>query len=215
MDARNTLVQHTIVGVFSLALVSIFVFLLDVAWSTSFARVSFILLFLTLIIGPVMRLREPTQCSTPLATPWSWRGELGIWFTLTALTHFIIVLSGRSFSELIKIGGSGYGLTNFIGLIALIWAIILACTSFGKVIAFLGVESWKWIQSFTYVIFYLVSAHFIYFQFFSDYGKIGPDWFGYIAVVMALIIILLQLTAFIITITKHRKEMVKTDGVNK
>ena len=206
MDTRNTLTQHAIVGVFSLALVSIFKFLLDIAWSTSFARVSFILLFLVLIIGPIMRLRKPTQSSSPFDSPWSWRGELGIWFALTALTHFIIVLLGSSFSDLIKIGGSGYALSNLIGLIALIWAIVLIVTSFNKVITFLGVESWKWINSFTYVIFYLVSAHFIYFQFFSTYGEVGPDWFGYLAVVLAIIVVILQLTAFGMAIAKRGKE---------
>ena len=103
-------------------------------------------------------------------------------------------------------GGSGYGLTNLIGLIALFWAVLLTITSFNKVITFIGIGAWKWLHSLTYVIFYLVSAHFIYFQFFSTYGEVGPDWFGYTAVAMAIIIIVLQLIAFIIAITKHRKE---------
>ncbi len=206
MDAKNTLIQHLIVGIFSLALASIFKFLLDIPWSTSFGRVSFILLFLILIIGPIMRLKKPTESSSPLTTPWSWRSELGIWFTLTALTHFIIVIVGRPFSDLINIGGSGFGLANLIGLIALFWALILAATSFGKIIEFLGVESWKWLHSSTYVIFYLVSAHFIYFQFFSTYGDVGPDWFGYTAVVMAIIIVVLQLIAFVNAIIKYRKK---------
>src|SRR3989344_4013599 len=108
MDARNTLRQHIIVGVFSFALVLIFRFLIDIQWSTSFGRVSFILLSLVLLIGPVMKIIKPTHISSPLENPWSWRGELGIWFTITALIHFFIILSGRPFSELIKIGGSGY-----------------------------------------------------------------------------------------------------------
>ena len=56
------------------------------------------------------------------------------------------------------------------------------------------------------MLFYLVSGHFIYFQFFSTYGEVGPDWFGYMAVVMAIIIIVLQLIAFIIAVSKHKKE---------
>ena len=206
MDTKNTPTQHLIVGIFSLALVAILKFLLETPWSTSFGRVSFILLFLILIIGPLMRLKQPTKSSSPLIAPWSWRGELGIWFTLTALTHFIIVIAGRPFSSLIKIGGAGFGLANLLGLIALFWALILTATSFGKVILFLGVGAWKWLHSLTYVVFYLVAAHFIYFQFFSTYGEIGPDWFGYTAVIMAMIIIALQLIAFIVAITKHRKK---------
>ncbi|MDP2684362.1 MAG: ferric reductase-like transmembrane domain-containing protein [bacterium] len=206
MDIKNTPIQHLIVGVFSLALVGFLKFILETPWSTSFGRVSFILLFLILTIGPLMRLKKPTKSSSPLTAPWSWRGELGIWFTLTALTHFIITLIDRPLSNLIKIGGAGFGLANLIGLVALFWALFLAATSFGKVILFLGVGAWKWLHSLTYVVFYLVTAHFIYFQFFSTYGEIGPDWFGYTAVIMAMLIIALQLIAFIVTITKQQKE---------
>lgn len=206
MDAKNTSTQHIIVCIFSLVLVLVFKFLLGTPWSTSLGRVSFILLFLILIIGPAMRLKKPTKSSSPLTTPWSWRGEIGIWFALTALIHFIIVIADRPFLILIKIGGGGFGLANLLGLIALFWTLLLAATSFGKIISFLGIGSWKWLHSSTYVIFYLVAGHFIYFQFFSTYGEIGPDWFGYTAVTMAIIIIALQLTAFIMTVAKYRKE---------
>jgi len=151
-----------------------------------------------------MRLKNPMGILSPFITPWSWRGELGIWFTLTALTHFIVLLSKSSFFDLIKIGGAGYGLANFLGFIALFIALLLTATSFRKIIVFIGVESWKWLHSLTYVIFYLASAHFIYFQYFSTYGEVGPDWFGYTAVVMAIIIIILQLFAFIATTKKYR-----------
>ena len=95
MDARNTLRQHLIVGVFSLGLVAILRFLLDNSWTVSFARVSFILLFLILIIGPVMRLKRPAQISSPLFAPWSWRGELGIWFMIVSIIHASLVFAGR------------------------------------------------------------------------------------------------------------------------
>jgi methionine sulfoxide reductase heme-binding subunit len=206
MDIKNTPKQHLIVGVFSLALVAISRYLLEIPLSTSFGRVSFILLSMILVIGPLMRLKKPTKSSSPLATPWSWRGELGIWFALTALTHFIIVLTGRPLSALIKIGGSGYGLANFLGLIALFWALILTATSFGKVILFLGVRAWKWLHGMTYVVFYLVAGHFAYFQFFSTHGEIGPDWFGYTAVTIAISVVALQLIAFVVSIKKQRKE---------
>jgi|TARA_Y100000310_G_scaffold334747_2_gene415156 sulfoxide reductase heme-binding subunit YedZ len=205
MDARNTLSQHLIVGIFSLGLASVFKFLLNISWTVSFARVSYILLFLILIIGPITRMKKPTKEALPLFAPWSWRGELGIWFTLTALIHFIILLNARAFSSLIHIGGEGYGLANLLGLIALFWALILTVTSFGKVIEFLGVCLWKWLHGLTHAVFYLVSGHFIYFQFFSTYGGGGADWFGYLAVVMAIIIIVLQLVTFVLMITKYNK----------
>jgi sulfoxide reductase heme-binding subunit YedZ len=158
-----------------------------------------------------MRLRKPSENSSPLTSPWSWRSELGIWFTITAIIHFIIVLIRIPFSDLIKIGGAGFGLANLLGLIALFWALILTATSFNKIIMFLGIESWKWLHSLTYVVFYLVSTHFIYFQFFSTYGEVGPDWFGYMAVLFAIIIVVLQLITYVVTIYKT-KEKFQTSG---
>ncbi|OIO46841.1 MAG: hypothetical protein AUJ28_01720 [Parcubacteria group bacterium CG1_02_37_51] len=206
MDIKNTPTQHMIVGIFSLALIFISTLLLNTPWSTSLGRVAYILLFLILIIGPTMRLKKPAKSLSPLITQWSWRGELGIWFTIMALAHFIFVLINTPFPNLISIGGGGFGLTNLLGLIALFWAVVLTVTSFGKIISFLGVSSWKWLHSLTYVIFYLVSAHFIYFQFFSTYGEVGPDWFGYTAVMLSFVVIILQLIAFAVAVKKHREE---------
>jgi methionine sulfoxide reductase heme-binding subunit len=206
MDTKNTPTQHIAVGILSLALIAISKFLLGTPWSTSLGRVSFVLLFLILIVGPIMRLKKPTESSSPLAIPWSWRGDLGIWFTLTALIHFIIIVANRPLSDLIKIGGAGYGLANLLGLVALFWAILLTITSFNKIILFLGTGAWKWLHSLTYVVFYLTAAHFIYFQFFSTYGEIGPDWFGYTATIMTTVVILLQLIAFTVAIKKTKKK---------
>jgi|GEM_PF-1556906 methionine sulfoxide reductase heme-binding subunit len=205
MDVKNNPKQHLIVGVFSLALVIILHYLLDLEWAKAFARTSFILLFLIMIIGPLTRIKTPTKSVAPLANPWRWRGELGIWFFLTALLHFILLLTDRSLSTMIKLGGSGYSLTNFIGLVALIITLLLAISSFGKVISWLGVRSWQRLHGLTHVVFYLVSAHYIYFQFFSTYGRVGPDWFGWMAITMTIIAILLQIIAFIKIITKQDK----------
>ncbi len=209
MDVRHTLVQHFAVSVFTLGLVFCFNYLLGIRWSTSFARTSFILLFLTLIIGPVMRLRRPREVSNPLKLPWNWRSELGIWFAIASLLHVYFVMGGRPNWSLLAalgggVGGGGYGLANLLGFIALFWTLILAATSFGKVIKYLGIESWKWLHSFTYVIFYLVAAHAIYFQFFSSYSG-GPDFFGYMYVVMVLLITVLQFAAFAKTVREQRR----------
>ncbi|MBT4384245.1 hypothetical protein HOD30_00690 [Candidatus Peregrinibacteria bacterium] len=206
MDGYNTCKQHVIVGSSALTLVVIFGLLLETPWPASFARVSFLLLFLTLFIGPFMRMKKPGRASSPLATPWTWRGELGIWFALTGLMHFVLLVLDRPFSSFIEIGGGGYGLANLLGLIALFWALILAATSCSKAIKYLGMESWKWIQSLSYVIFYLVTGHYVYFQFFSTYGdNPGPDWFGYTAVIMAISIVLMQLSAFVLAVVKYRR----------
>lgn len=205
MDIKNTPSKHLAVGIFSLALVMIFHFLLKMEWTLAFARVAFILLFLVLLIGPMVRIKTPSKEMVPKMKPWSWRGELGIWFSIMALSHFVILLIERPLSRLIRLGGSGYSLTNFIGLIALVISILLAFASLEKVIRFLGVMSWRVLHSLTYVVFYLVAGHLAYFQFFSDHGEIGPDWFGWLAVVMSIVIITLQITAFIKTVQWQNK----------
>lgn len=208
IDTRNSLKQHTVVGLITLAFVFGLISFLDLELSTSLGRTSFVLLFLILVIGPLMKIRRPAYAFSPLTVPWSWRGELGIWFTVTALAHFLVVWSERPLTELIKIGGAGYSLANLLGMAALVFALLLAATSFGSVIKFLGVESWKWLHGFVYVIFYLISAHFMYFQFFSTYGDVGPDWFGYVAVAMTSIVIVLQIVAFISVVRRNRAVVV-------
>lgn len=205
MDVKNTPSKHFITSVFSLALVLGQYYLLATDWTVAFARTAFVLLFLILIIGPLVRIKVPSKKMAPMIRPWSWRGELGIWFTIMALAHFIILLIERPLARLIRIGGSGYSLTNFIGLIALIIAIILAFASWGKIIKFLGVRSWLVLHSLTYVVFYLVAAHISYFQFFSDRGEIGPDWFGWLATAMTILVIMLQVIAFIKIVHRQNK----------
>lgn len=205
MDVQNNPSKHIIVGVFSIILVLAQYYLLDTEWPAAFARTAFVLLVLVLIIGPLVGLKVINKEMHPKIEPWSWRGELGIWFTIMALAHFIILLIERPLTDMIKIGGSGYSLTNFIGLIALVISIILSFASLGRVIKFLGVVSWRVLHSLTYVVFYLVAAHLIYFQFFSSYGEVGPDWFGWLAVILSSLVIILQIAAYIQTVRRQNK----------
>ncbi len=214
IDVKNTLGKHICVGVFSIGLAVLLNFIFGIGWSTSFARVSFFLLFLTLIIGPVMRLRKPKKEFSIFKKPWTWRGELGIWFVITGLAHFYFAMNHDFIGGTLKgalgggIGGGGLGLANLLGLIALVISLILAVTSFNKIIKFLGIESWKWIQSFTYVVFYLVVGHLTYFQFFTTHGS-GPDWFGYSSIIMFFIILILQIFACVKTVKEYREEKSK------
>lgn len=208
VDTQNTLLQHVVVGIFALILAVVFNLVVGMTWSTSFARISFILLFLTLIISPIMRIKKPSEPSDPMKSPWCWRGELGIWFAVTGLVHFYFAMGGHIGWDLsVAFGPGGYGLANLMGLIALIWAIVLAVTSSNKLINYLGMKSWKWLHSFTYVVFYLVSLHVIYFQFFSEYGlkNLGkPNWFGYTAVAMMIILIIMQAVAFVKSVSSNK-----------
>lgn len=208
MDTKNTFIQHSIVGLLFIGLVSLFHYGFGASWVITFARVAFILLSLTLMIGPIMTLKKSGVVSSPLKSPWSWRGELGIWFAISSIIHFILFMNGFPKWNLLKalgggIGGGGLGIATFIGLIALFWTIILTIASFNKIIVFLG-TSWKWIHSFTYVVFYLIVSHLTYFQFFSTYRG-GPDWFGYTSIVIALIVMGLQFSAFVKILIRNRK----------
>jgi len=201
VDTQNTLAQHLIVGTSSIALALAFKYLMDLSWSVSFARVSFILLFLTLLVSPLMRIKKPSKASNPLKSPWFWRGELGIWFVVTGVIHFFFAMSGHIAWDLsVAFGPGGYGLANLMGVVALAWGIMLACTSCRKAICSIGIKSWKWLHSFTYVVFYLISFHVVYFQFLSEYRlkNLGmPDWFGYAAIAMVILLVVLQFIAFI------------------
>lgn len=209
IDNENSVKHHLIVGVVSLGVIAILNMFYNLPWGNALARVSYTLLFLTLVIGPITRLKKPKKSSSPLSI-WNWRRELGIWFALTALAHFLFIMN-RSFIgwSIIKalggvVGGGGFGLATFIGLIALTLAIILASTSSKKAFLFLGLDSWKWIQRFSYVIFYLVFSHVLYFQFFSSRAE--PSLFGYVVIGMAIILITLQFSSFAKNVYEHRKE---------
>lgn len=197
IDENNKLLNHIVVALTSSLLIY-------VLWSSgidinrSIAGVSFFLLFLTLIIGPIMQLWRPLLKVLPWDLPWSWRGELGIWFTLLAAVHVFLILDDRQWEM-------NFYLSDIIGLVALFLAFILVATSFGKVIKFLGVESWRWLHSLAYVVFYLVGFHVINHAFLRP-GR-PEDWLHWMYPVMMVIIILLQTSAFVKTVIYQRKKL--------
>lgn len=207
MDARNTPLQHTILLILVTVIALTFYYVFDMPLAKIFARTAYVLLFLILFIGPFTKMKKQSNVSSHLLIPISWRGELGIWFFITALSHFILIWLDRPLTRLIRIGGSGYSLANLIGLIALILTLPLAVSSFGKVITFMGIDSWRWLHRFAHMIFYLVTAHVFYFQFFSTHERSGPDSFGYLVAIMATIIVLMKFTAFI-TVTVRQKRRI-------
>jgi len=206
MDFRNTFLYHFIVALVSLFLVFI-LFSSGINLNRATAGVAFFLLFLALIIGPIMRLWRPALEVLPWNLPWSWRGELGVWFTIVSIAHVFIVFSGRQWDILGYI--VGMRLSSLVALVALFLAFILTITSFAKVIKFLGVVSWRWLHSFSYVIFYLVGAHVINHAFLRS-GRPG-DWLHWSYLVMMIIVIILQASAFGKTVIDYRKNL-KTEN---
>lgn len=201
LDAGNKLFNHIVVGLFSVAIFYILFFLVNISYVRASAFVAFFLLFLTLIIGPIMQLARPSIKVLPWGLPWSWRGEFGIWFVVWSIIHVLFIFQGANWDIAGYLKNIRAG--DFAALVALFWGVILAATSFSGVIKFLGVESWRWLHSFTYVVFYLVGVHVINHAFLrSDRPS---DWLHWSYLVMMIIVILLQFTAFFKVVVTYRK----------
>lgn len=185
--------------------------------------VGFVLLFMALLIGPLSKIWRPAAKLIP------WRRPLGIWFAIVALIHSYSIFDGWIRWDWLKFLGyefipqlnryarmePGFGLANVLGLIALFWALVLAVTSSDKALRYLGDSTWKWIQNFAYVIFYLTGAHAMYFLFVHftqsfHNNPFPPNWFRYYAVAMVVTLFTLQISAFVKSIMKRNRDM-KTD----
>ncbi|MBI2042388.1 MAG: hypothetical protein HYT21_01365 [Candidatus Nealsonbacteria bacterium] len=207
MDIRNNFAYHLIVALGSFGL--FFALRLSgIESHRALPAVAFTLLFLTLAIGPLMRLWKPAVNVLPWNLPWSWRGELGIWFAIVSIAHMLLVFKGAQWDVFEYLSAMRVG--NLVAFIALFWALILTATSFGSVIKFIGVSSWRWLHSFAYVVFYLVGIHVLNHAFFRP-GR-PSDWLDWSYLVMMLTIVCLQLAAFLITVKEYRKSLAKKDG---
>ncbi len=192
-------------------------------WKT-FGGATFGLLWFTVFIGPAAKLWRP------LARIVNWRRETGIWFALLGLVHGLLILNGWvrwGFWELLGYqyipelemylrSEPGFGLANLMGLLALIFALALAATSFDKAVGFLGISSWKWLHTFSYVIFYLIALHTVYFAFVhfspspervlrglpTNYPDNQLRYYYLVAIISVFIV---QISAFIKTVHQQRK----------
>lgn len=202
MDVRNNFIYHFIVATGSFALILV-LRLSGIELNRTVAAAAFTLLFLTLAIGPIMRIWKPGAKVLPWNLPWSWRGELGIWFTIISISHMLLIFKGAQWD----IAGyfTGIRLGNLLAFVALFWALILAATSLGPVIRFIGVSSWRWLHSFAYVIFYLVGMHVVNHAFLRP-GR-PSDWLHWTYLVMMLSIVFLQFAAWVVTIKDDRKNL--------
>ena len=218
-------VAMAVVGILAITLV----WQVNSTWSPdmrlwkAFGGGSFFLLWFALFIGPAARIWQPLQRLV------SFRREAGVWFFLIALVHGYLILDGWVRWSVWEFFGyqyipetemymrveAGFGLANLAGLIALTFALILAATSFDRAVNFLGVSSWKWLHSFSYVVFYLSAIHVLYFAFIhytpsllravlgqpTNYPD-NPLKFYYLAAFLS--VLLVQSIAFIITVRKER-----------
>lgn len=220
--------RHLGVAVVGLLLVGL-VWEVNSTWSPdmrlwkAFGGGSFFLLWFTVFIGPAARIWAPLQRLV------SYRREAGVWFFLIALVHGYLIMDGWVRWSVWEFFGyqyipeasmymrvePGFGIANIAGLMAFTFALTLAATSFDRAVNFLGVSSWKWLHSFSYVVFYLSAVHVLYFAFIhytpsllravlgqpTNYPD-NPLKFYYLAAFLS--VLLVQIIAFILTVRKQR-----------
>jgi methionine sulfoxide reductase heme-binding subunit len=219
---RRPLVRHALVG--SAAALLVYVFWLtrlewDVEMRTwrAFGDAAIVLLFVTLALGPAARLSRTFGRALP------WRRETGIWSAVTALVHTILILDGwvrwdwgrlLGYELVPQLGRvarlePGFGLANVLGLVALVWALMLAATSSDRAMRYLGGAGWKWLHYGAYVVFYLAVLHTLYFVFMHftlSFHRVppAPNWFRWPLLVMGVLVVGLQATAFVKTVGRRR-----------
>ena len=205
VDGRNRLTYHIIVALLSLVLTALF-WRSGMTLNQATAAAAFVLLFLVMIIGPMMRLWwKPYLRKLPYGIPFRWRGELGVWFIVLSILHGLLVWRGREWEVLPMRPG------DLMGLIAIAWGLALAATSSGKAMKFLGIKQWKWLQmAGAYVIFYLVVAHTLYHAWLRP--PFAPDALSYTYLAMTLVVITLQFGTFAHTVIEAKKLRVRASA---
>lgn len=191
----------------------------DHAFWRSFAHAGFILLFLTLIIGPLAKL-------WPFFNRFiSWRRELGIWFAILSIGHGYAIWDRWALWDVQRFFGLEYiealggyamfrpevGIMNMMAVVIFPMIILLAITSSDRAVNFLGISSWKWLHnSLVHVIFYVAVLRWVLYAFFffqpaiPDFRTYPPIWFLYPLLWMALFAVMLQTIAFIKTVFLQR-----------
>jgi len=219
MQKNNTYYRHFAVGAISIILALPFWYgRLDWDPEMRFWRVigdvSFLLLFFTMGIGPLAKLWSP---ASKLVT---WRREAGIWFGLMAFLHTFLVWDGWARWDVWRFLGyefipelgrlarlePGFGLSNLIGMVAVLLTLALVGTSSNWAVNKLGAASWKWLQYGSYIVFYLVVLHTVYFLFLhytASFHRRVPEnanWFRYPFLLLSLLVMGLQTAAFTKTV---------------
>ncbi len=218
---RRTLLRHLVVVGLAAALVYAFGAIHGQwspmhRWNRAFADASLALLVVTMSIGPLSRL-WPALLRTV-----AYRRETGIYATLLAAVHTVIILGGwvewdfaRLFGyEIIPQTGEyvmfqqGFGLANVIGIAALAYALMLMLTSNDRSIRMLGSSVWKFLQNGATVLWGLALLHTAYFLFlhFLSFHRPTPEpnplqWPFVVAV---LSVLLLRAAAFLSTWSKKK-----------
>lgn len=177
-----------------------------------------VLLCVSLLLGPFGRVNKS------LARFITWRREIGIWSGVLMLAHTLLIFNGWLRWDLMRFLGyefipdvgrqvrlePGFGLSNAIGLVALIWALLLTATSTNWAIKRLGSSAWKWLHSGAYVIFYLVTLHIFYFVFIHytlSFHRSVPqnaNWLATPFILLTFSVPVVQAIAFFKTVSRRK-----------
>jgi DMSO/TMAO reductase YedYZ heme-binding membrane subunit len=164
------------------------------------ADTSFALLCLVLVLGPVARFVPRVRRVVP------WGRELGIAMFVTAGLH-VVMLLGWSWDGLRHFFGSdGYfdgdtvgTAANWVGLVALGYALVLAATSNKISQRRLG-RGWKFVQRQAYTLFVLTWLHTAGWILIDGHGQSFIPWFwGF-----TLMAVVAQFSGFIHTVRSSR-----------
>lgn len=202
IDTQNRLTHHIAILIFSIAFVAIVGNILN--YSRAIGGIAFYLLFFTMLIGPAMKTWPSLYQKLPGDFPYTWRAELGIWFFIWSVIHVLYVFHLRDWAVINYI--TTMSPWAFGAFVAIIISIPLTITSTKKALNYLGVDAWKWLQSFAYVVFWLTAVHVV------DRALLRPgfpssDILHWTYMIMVLIIPILQTTGFVRTVVEYREKM--------
>lgn len=173
------------------------------------ADASYILLCLTLILGPLVKFIPPLRFLLP------WRRELGIAFTVSAVLHVTIYTASfqwdvlRFFSEANRQGEARllenpFSIANWIGLLAILYAVVLALTSNDIAQQFLG-RGWKFLQQQSYTLFVLVALHTLIFIYLIFNPGSEPGHFRPVFIWATAITIVMQTAGYFLTVWRRAR----------
>lgn len=179
----------------------------------AFGDAAFVLLFITLLIGPLTRLWGGFAAMMP------WRRYTGIWFAILSVVHTLLIWKGWARWDVYRFLGyeyipqlgrlarlePGFGLANVLGSVALVWAVVLMVTSMEWAVRSLGGSAWKWLHHSAHTVFYLTGIHSTYYLFLhytpSFHRPVPPaNWFRWPVALMIGIVLVVQFLAYVRTV---------------
>ncbi len=215
----NRRISHLLLALFSLAgcgLTSLYApsSTISEILSIGTGYVALILLFATLLIGPLNLLRKrrnPVNIDL--------RRDVGIWSGITGLLHVVFSLqlnladdipsyffqkAPNNFLPRLDL----FGVSNYVGLGATLILIMLLMTSNQLSLSWLKGKRWKAVQQFNYFLIFLVLLHTFGYQALS----LREGVFTYATIAISLLVLAAQLTGIVVTMCRDRQRQIQVNG---